>query len=134
MSALRHVADHMAREIVTLRPGQEINSALHVLLRHRVSGAPVVDEAGMLVGILTEKDCLRAALEASYYRDWGKCVEAYMTQELITVDPGLDILAACQRFLDGPVRRFPVVDAGQLVGMISRTDILRALAESWGQA
>lgn len=134
MTGLRLVADHMKREVVTLTPTQEINSAVHVLLHHKVSGAPVVDETGTLVGILSEKDCLRAALEASYYRDWGKSVDAYMARDLVTMDSSLDILAACQRFLDGPYRRFPVTEAGRLVGIISRTDILRALADGWGQA
>lgn len=132
MSGLDLVSEHMTRDVVTLKPGQEINSALHVLLNHRVSGAPVVDSAGILVGILTEKDCLRAAMEASYYRDWGKSVETYMARDVVTMLPGLDILSACQRFLDSPYRRFPVVEEGRLIGQISRTDILRALADSWG--
>lgn len=134
MSTLSLVADHMARDLVTLSPDQEINNAMHVLLNHRVSGAPVVDGAAQLIGILTEKDCLRAALEASYYRDWGKPVSAYMKRDVVTIDAGTDILGACQMLLDGPYRRFPVVDAGQLVGLISRTDVLRALAGSWGRS
>jgi CBS domain-containing protein len=132
MSGLDLVGDHMTRDVVTLAPGQEINSALSVLLRHKVSGAPVVDGSGALVGMLTEKDCLRAALEASYYRDWGRSVQAYMTREVVTIDAGLDIVGACQKFLDGPYRRFPVMEDGRMVGLISRTDILRALADTWG--
>lgn len=131
MSGLSFVSDHMARDLVTLGPDQEINNAMHVLLKHGVSGAPVVDEKYQVVGILTEKDCLRAALEASYYRDWGKRVSAYMQRDVITMEADIDILTACQVFLDGPYRRFPVVDDGQLVGLISRTDVLRALADTW---
>lgn len=132
MSKLHLVADFMARDLITLSPDQEINRAMHVLLDHKVSGAPVVDDAGRLVGVLTEKDCLRAALEASYYRDWGKPVARYMATTLVTVGPDMDILEACQMVLDGPHRRFPVVKAGRLLGQISRTDILRALADTWG--
>lgn len=131
MSALSLVSDHMTRDLVTLSPDQEINNAMQMLLKHRVSGAPVVEGDGQLVGILTEKDCLRAALEASYYRDWGKPVSAYMERSVATIEADIDILTACQVLLDGPYRRFPVVDAGQLVGIISRTDVLRALAETW---
>ncbi len=132
MNALSLVSDHMTTDVVTLSPDQEINSAVHVLLEHGVSGAPVVHDEGQIVGMLTEKDCLRASLEASYYRDWGKPVAAYMSRDVITMDPGIDIFMACQVFLDGPYRRFPVVEAGRLVGQISRTDVLRALAETWG--
>lgn len=131
MSALSFVSDHMTRDLVTLSPEQEINSAVHVLLKHGVSGAPVVDGDAKVVGILTEKDCLRAALEASYFRDWGKTVSAYMARDVITIEAGIDILTACQVFLDGPYRRFPVIEGGRLVGLISRTDVLRALADTW---
>lgn len=131
MSALSFVSDHMTRDLMTLSPEQEINSAVHVLLKHGVSGAPVVDGDAKVVGILTEKDCLRAALEASYYRDWGKTVSAYMARDVITIEASIDILTACQVFLDGPYRRFPVIEEGRLVGLISRTDVLRALADTW---
>jgi CBS domain-containing protein len=132
MTQLSTVADHMAREVVTLAPDQEVNRAVQVLLKHRISGAPVVDAGGLVVGLLTEKDCLRAALEASYYRGWGKVVSAYMSREVATIEADLDILSACQVFLDGPYRRFPVLRQGRLVGVVSRTDILRGLAEVWG--
>lgn len=132
MSALSLVSDHMARDLLTLSPDQEVNNAVHMLLKRGVSGAPVVDAQGALVGILTEKDCLRAALEASYYRDWGKPVSAYMARDVATIEADTDILAACQMFLDGPYRRYPVVNGGRLVGLVSRTDVLRALGETWG--
>ncbi len=132
MSTLTLVSDHMVRSPVTLSPDQEINGAVRVLLDHGFSGAPVIDDDGQLVGILTEKDALRAALEASYYRDWGRPVAAYMSTDVITITPDLDLLAAARVFLDGPYRRFPVVKGGVLVGQISRTDILRALSANWG--
>ena len=132
MTRLATVADCMARDVAVLSPEQEINAAARLLLKRGVSGAPVVDAAGRLVGVLTEKDCLRAALEASYYRDWGKPVSAYMAREVVTIEAGLDLLSACQVFLDGPYRRFPVVDSGRLVGLVARADILRALTETWG--
>lgn len=131
MSALPTIGSYMTRELITLSPNQEINSAMQLLLERKISGAPVVDEAGELIGLLTKKDCLRAALEASYYRDWGKPVSTYMTREVQTLDISLDIFAACQRFLDSNFRRFPVIEDERLVGQISRTDILRAMAENW---
>ncbi|GAB5509404.1 MAG: hypothetical protein Rhims3KO_08050 [Hyphomicrobiales bacterium] len=131
MSALPTIGSYMARDLVTLRPDQEINSAMQLLLEREISGAPVVDEAGQLIGLLTKKDCLRAALEASYYRDWGKPVSAYMTREIQTLDISLDIFVACQHFLDSSFRRFPIIEDERLVGQISRTDILRAMAENW---
>lgn len=126
------VADYMTRDLVTLTPGMEINRAMSILLDRGISGAPVLDEAGRLVGVLSKKDCLKAALHASYYREWGGTVDAYMTREVKTLDSDIDIIAAAQAFLASPFRRFPVVRKGQLVGQISRADLLRAMRENWG--
>lgn len=131
MIALPTIAEYMTRDLIKLTPDLEINKAMQLLLDCKISGAPVVDETGELVGLLTKKDCLRAALEASYYRDWGKPVSAYMAHDVQTLDRSMDIFAACQVFLASSFRRFPVVEDERLVGQISRTDILRAMAENW---
>lgn len=131
MSAPR-VRDCMARDLVTLSPEMEITQAAHLLLAHGISGAPVVDAAGRLVGVLSKKDCLRAALQASYHRDWGGEVAGFMSREVETLAPDLDIVAAAQAFVDSSYRRFPVLAEGRLVGQISRADVLRALTEEWG--
>jgi CBS-domain-containing membrane protein len=61
----------MSRELITLTPEMEINRAMNLLIDNRISGAPVLDATGNLVGMLSQKDCLKAALHASYYREWG---------------------------------------------------------------
>lgn len=131
MSSVPLVSDYMARDLITLRPDMEINHAMNILLEKRISGAPVVDENDWLVGVLSKKDCLRAALDASYYRDWGKPVSAHMSTDVKTLDAGLDILAATKAFVDSSFRRFPVMESGKLVGQISRADALRAMSENW---
>ncbi len=132
MTEIARVADYMATDLVTLSPDAEINSAMNSLLKHRISGAPVVDDGGTLVGVLTKKDCLRAAIQASYYREWGATVAAHMSKDVKTIDAGTDVLAAAKAFVDSNYRRFPVMQGGRLVGQISRTDVLRAMAENWG--
>lgn len=126
------VADYMSRDLIILSPEQEINHAMNILLDHRLSGAPVLDQNGGLVGVLSKKDCLKAALEASYYREWGGTVATYMSTRIETLDAGLDIVSATKVFLDSSFRRFPVVENGQLVGQISRADALRAMRDNWG--
>ena len=125
------VADYMATDLLTLSPGMEINHAVAVLLERRFSGAPVVDDAGNLVGVLSKKDCLRAALNATYYQEWGGVVQDYMSKPAAIVEPDLDLVQAAQLFLDSAYRRFPVTREGKLVGQISRADLLRAMAEQW---
>jgi predicted transcriptional regulator len=126
------VRDYMSRKLVTLTPQTEINRAMHILLDERISGAPVVDEHGWLVGVLSKKDCLKAALHAAYWRDWGETVADYMSKDVKTLTADMDIVAAAEAFLASPFRRFPVMEEGRLVGQVSRADILRALSQQWG--
>jgi CBS domain-containing protein len=125
------IADYMATELVTLSPEMEINRATAILLEKGYSGAPVVDGARKLVGVLSKKDCLRAALNASYHQEWGGSVADYMSANVETLDADLDLVPAAERFLESNYRRFPVMREGRLVGQISRADLLRAIAEQW---
>ncbi len=125
------VADYMARDLVTLSPEMEINRAMQILLDLRISGAPVVDSNGKIVGVLSKKDCLAAALNASYYREWGESVQKYMSTDVVTLEAGMDIVSAAEAFVNSPFRRFPVIETGLLVGQISRADVLRALVANW---
>ena len=131
MTSRPTIADYMARDVATLPPGMEINHAVAVLLEKGYSGAPVVDGSGKLLGVLSMKDCLRAALNASYFQEWGGTVADYMSTTVETLDAELDIVEAAERFLDSQYRRFPVISEGRLVGQISRADLLKALAEQW---
>lgn len=125
------IADYMATKLVTLPPEMEINRAVAILLEKGYSGAPVMDEAMKLVGMLSKKDCLRAALNASYHQTWGGSVADYMSREVETLDADLGLVQAAERFLNSHYRRFPVMREGRLVGQISRADLLRAMAEQW---
>jgi CBS domain-containing protein len=127
MVKLPVVRDQMDRHVTTLHPDLDILDAVALLLEKRVTGAPVVDKSGRLVGILTEKDCLRivaAGVEGDVPR--GK-VEAFMTRDPETVPPDMDVYYAAGLFLKRNFRRFPVVEDGRLVGAITRFDILRVV-------
>mgnify|MGYP001234840230 CR=1 FL=1 len=125
------IRDYMATDLITLPPEMEINRAMKILLDERISGAPVVDDKGVLVGVLSKKDCFKAALNASYHQEWGGAVSDYMTSPVETLDANLDIVEAAERFLKSHYRRFPVLQEGRLAGQISRADLLKALIENW---
>ena len=131
MTARPTIADYMATELVALDPGMEINKAMKLLLDSRISGAPVVDDKGRLVGVLSKKDCLKAALNSSYYQEWGGTVADYMAREVETLEADMDLVQAAERFLASHFRRFPVMRDGRLAGQISRADVLRGLIENW---
>ena len=123
------VKDYMSKRVVTLLPEMEILRAAHVLIRHDISGAPVLDKRATLVGILTERDCLRVALHADYHGVPGGLVGDHMSVNPQFVDPGESILTLVQLFLNGRFHRYPVLDNGQLIGVISRRDAMRAMGE-----
>lgn len=131
MSKSGTVNDFMSTDLVTLTPSLDIHRAIDALLENRISGAPVLDAGGKLVGILTKKDCLKVAFSASYHKERGGRVSDFMSAEIETVDAEADIVEVAELFLGSQFRRFPVMRDGRLVGVISRHDVLRALQELW---
>jgi len=125
----RTVADIMATRLVTFTPDMNIHEAIRILLDKRLSGAPVVDTNGALVGVLSKKDCLKIVFSSRYHDDWGGPVRDFMSTPVETLDAGQDLVSATQHFLNSHFRRFPVLRDGELVGQISRYDILKVLTE-----
>lgn len=123
------VRDYMAGHLVTFKPDMEVMDAIHELVKQRIAGAPVIDDKGDLVGMLSELDCMKVALNAGYYGDWGGPVADFMSTSVESVDADMNIVDLAQKFLDSGFRRFPVLRNNRLVGQISRRDALRALSE-----
>lgn len=124
------VADFMTRKLVTFKPSTPLYEALTVMLEHRISGAPVVDERGALVGVLSEIDFLEAMLKGSYHGEMEGSVGDVMTAGAQTVNEDTDIYAVSEIFLRDKRRRLPVLDEeGRLAGQISRRDVLRAIKD-----
>jgi CBS domain-containing protein len=123
------VKDYMARTLVTFKPDTDVLDAVHTLVAKRIAGAPVVDDEGSLVGMLSEFDCMKVVLDASYHGNLGGPVSDYMTTNTKTVDAKMNIIDLAQEFIETKFRRFPVLDGNRLVGQISRRDVLRALQE-----
>jgi len=121
------VKDYMARTVITFKPETEVLDAVHTLVDKRIAGAPVVDDEGSLVGMLSEFDCMRVVLGASYHGNAGGPVRDYMTTDTQTVDAKMNIVDLAQVFVETGFRRFPVIEGNRLVGQISRRDVLRAL-------
>ncbi len=125
------ITKYMATDLHTFRPDQGIDEAIDIMLEKRISGGPVLNENGDLVGVLSERDCLKIMVESAYMNHpSGKSVVAdYMTTDVQTIDISKDVLDAANMFLNGMVRRFPVVENGKLKGQISRRDVMRAARE-----
>jgi len=124
-----NVKDYMSASLMTLSPSTGILDAARRLVEHRISGAPVVDHQGNLVGILSEKDCMRIALQAGYHSDAAGTGGEYMHKDVKTGDAEVNIVDVAMMVIEDDYRRYPVIKEGRLVGQISRRDVLRALAE-----
>ncbi len=123
------VKDYMSKNVVTLTPGMDLLHAAHVLISNNIAGAPVLDEHSKLVGILTERDCMRVAIQAGYHGTPGGIVRDHMSVKPQSVDPEESILKLAQLFLDNRFHRYPVLENGHLIGVISRRDVMRAMGE-----
>lgn len=126
LSSLK-VRDYMAANLVSFSPDTDIFTAVHALVKNRISGAPVLDEHGNLLGVLSERDCVKVALDAGYYSEAGGKVIEYMTKDVRTIDSDMSILELAELFLKDTYRRYPVVEDNRLVGQVSIRDVLRAL-------
>ena len=117
----------MQRRLQTVLADADLEEAIRSLLKKHHSGAPVVDAAGRLVGVLSEHDCI-AILAQAAADEWptGR-VSDRMTTEIETVPPTEDVFALSTRFSQGRHRRLLVVEDGKLVGLIGRRDLLGAL-------
>ena len=125
------VKDYMARHLVTLKPDDEVMQAIHTLIDNEISGVPVVDKDGKLVGLFTEKDCLKVVVDASYFSEYGGLVSDFMSTEVEVMDAQDSIVKAAELFLKNRYHRYPVMDNNRLVGQISRADVIKALGKFW---
>ncbi len=131
MNRIPTVDDYMVQNLYTFLPSDNIHSAVKTLLDQHISGAPVVDEGGKLVGVLSKKDCLSVVYAASYHQDWGGRVDEFMSPDVHTIESGTSIIAAADLLAQSPYRRFPVMNNNRMLGQISRHDILYALYDQW---
>jgi len=120
--------EFMDQVVPTLRPQMRLGEAVDFLLRHRVTGAPVVDAKGRLVGIITETDLLKLLAEGVNANPATDALVAdFMTTDVVTVTPDTDIYYVAGTFIRNKFRRLPVVQDGRIVGAITRFDLLRVV-------
>ena len=114
--------------IITFKPDQPIQDVISTIINKKIAGAPVLDDQHHLVGMISEKDCLRLIVDQAYYNMPAETrkVSDYMTAKVQTLSPKTNIVEAAIEFLNSPIRRFPIVENGMLIGQVSRRHILRA--------
>ncbi|MFV2067205.1 MAG: CBS domain-containing protein [Pirellulales bacterium] len=119
--------DIMVTTLITLSPEMKLRDAAKLLLKNRISGAPVVNEKGDLIGIFSERDVMSALIDAVYDHLPSSEVRSYMSQDLHTIHEDLHLLSIAHIFQSKGLRRLPVVRDKHLVGQISRRDVMAAV-------
>ncbi|CAA9889774.1 Signal transduction protein with CBS domain [Candidatus Methylobacter favarea] len=127
------VADYMAKRLTTLTRDTDVIDAIKKLLDHKITSAPVIDSSGHLLGMFSEKDSMRVVVQSVYNQSMSGKVGEYMTEEIIKIDADATIVDLAEKFQKSPIRSFPVFKNTDFVGVISRTDVLRALIAIAGQ-
>jgi CBS domain-containing protein len=122
------VGDYMTKRLVTLTKDTNVIDAIKKLMDHKITCAPVVDDRGHLLGMFSEKDGMNVFLESVYNQGMSGKVGDYMTADTIKVTTETSIVDLAKKFQESSVRSFPVFEDTELVGIISRTDLLKALA------
>ncbi len=120
----------MTTSLLVFRPEQTILEVIEALIKRRVSGAPVVDDQGRLIGVVSELDCLRMLASDEFYleqQEEGTLVGKFMSSGGRTIPPVLGIYAISHYFLTSSIRRLPVVEKEKLIGQVSRRDVLRGM-------
>lgn len=126
------VSKYMARNLITFTPETEILDAIDILVQNKISGAPVLNVRGEVMGMVDDKDCLRVLIDSAYQKHpvRGNTVMNYMDKVMRTVKEDLELVEAADLFLHSNYKRLLVVDANnRLIGQISRSDVLAAIGK-----
>jgi CBS domain-containing protein len=131
MERYESIKKYMTSRLITFSPETDIKEAIATILKNKISGAPVLSSEGELVGIISEKDCLRVLLDGEYYDSPSGhgIVSDYMSRNVKTVTIDKNVLDVASEFAHSHYRRFPVLENGKLVGQVSRRDILKAVGK-----
>ncbi|CUS02070.2 conserved protein of unknown function [Candidatus Promineifilum breve] len=126
---VRNILATKKGHIITVPPDEQVRRAIALLVEHRIGALLVVDAAGKLVGILSERDVMRTAATDEGLFDWP--VEAIMTRDVIVGMPQDDVIAVAHTMLEKRFRHLPIVDEGRLIGIISIGDVLKTQRDAY---
>lgn len=112
--------DIMTRHVYTTTPDTTVRDAAHVLAERHISGMPVINPAGMIIGMLTEADIISKQ---------GERVEDIMSREIVSVSEETSVGEIAQLLSQKKIKRVPVLTDSRLVGLVSRADIVAAVAD-----
>lgn len=122
------VSDYMTKKLISFKANQSLLEIMEILVRNEITGGPVVDEQGQLIGMISESDFMKTLSNSRYFNMPmnTEIVEKYMSTIVETIESNVSIFEAAEQFSKSPYKRFPVLQNGKLVGQISQHDVLLA--------
>ena len=117
----------MTPQVVTFTPDMPLSLALDRVMSSHHMGGPVIDDNEQVIGFLSEQDLLEKLVKVSYFCQDTHIVGDCMYQEVLSVSPDLSIIELADMMQVGKPKAYPVLDNKKLVGIITRTDVLRAI-------
>jgi len=124
------VSDYMDNNPHAIQDSSSIRQTVLFLLNENISGAPVINEDKKLVGFISEQDCINEILNDAMYCEDSPSVTKLMTKDVITATPDTSIVELAEKMANSAARNYPVVQDGVLVGLITRSLILKAILET----
>lgn len=124
------VTDFMNHQPSIVRDTDNVRTAVELLLAKKIIGVPVVDESKNLVGYLSEQDCIEEMLNDAFHCEEPGSVSKVMQKDVLSVKPTTTIVELAQTIIKNKPKNYPVIDDGKLVGLISRTQVLKALVDN----
>ena len=126
---VRNILATKGGRVITIAPEETVRQAVALLVTHRIGAVVIADAEGQLVGILSERDVMRAAADDEGV--FGRPVGDIMTREVIVGMPQDDVLAVAHTMLEKRFRHLPIVDEGRLIGIISIGDVLKTQRDAY---
>ena len=128
------IADCMNKDFAQIRPDLPVVEAASKLIKKETLGGPVTDEKGVLLGWISEQECLQVAIQVLYYNQRVATVQDIMRTDVLTVSLKDDLMLLVQQILQQKPKNYPVIDENRKVlGVVSRRNILKTLDKHWSK-
>ena len=124
------VSDYMKPVIEYFSPDTSVEEVVKTLVKNKLFGAPVLSQNKKLVGFISEKDCLKQMVNDSYYSQDHHVARDIMRENPLSVSPNADIISLAEEMLGRRPKLYPVVENNQVIGIITRADVLKALSKA----
>lgn len=124
------VKDIMSKDTFFVHPETSITQCVMSLAQRKLTGAPVADQHGNLIGFVSEQDMLPSLVQSAYYCDEPNRVESVMRHDVLTVGPNHHVLQVAKLMMEAKPKVYPVVEGNRLIGVITRHQVVKALIHS----